>query len=64
LELQRLLVNESGAEVHMTNMPAGDQALRAATMSAQTTSAQVKRGSPNGFEVGIRFIVIFFLKPI
>src|SRR5882724_912391 len=30
-------------------------------MSAQTLSAYVKRGSPTGFEGGIRFIVMFFL---
>src|SRR5215467_14335601 len=31
------------------------------TMTAQTISAQVKRGSPTGFEVGIRFIAMFSL---
>src|SRR5439155_883290 len=30
-------------------------------MSAQTISPQMKRGSPTGFEVRIRFIVMFFL---
>src|SRR5205085_10079765 len=30
-------------------------------MSAQTISAQMKRGSPTGFELWIRFIVMFFL---
>src|SRR5262249_14137133 len=31
------------------------------TMSAQTISAYVKRSSPTGFEVGIRFMVMLFL---
>jgi len=39
LELQRLLVNEYGAEVHMTDMLAGDQAPSVPKMSAQTISA-------------------------
>ena len=51
---QNVLVDERDLCIFVSGYP--ELTPRVPTMSAQTISAQMKRGSPTGFEVGIRFI--------